>query len=111
MCTVGVVRSVYLARCISANVLPLVYREDAKLAKAKAKQMVPEIIHLFDQIDIDAWWKDNDFLCFDVSIVRLMMRNVTVSHHVYSCVLFALKRSTVFDFHVHECMTDLLVIY
>ena len=39
------------------------------------------------------------------------MRNVTVSHHVYSCVLFALKRSTVFDFHVHECMTDLLVIY
>jgi hypothetical protein len=55
MCTVGVVRSVYLARCISANVLPLVYREDAKLAKAKAKQMVPEIIHLFDQIDIDAW--------------------------------------------------------
>jgi hypothetical protein len=61
MCTVGVVRSVYLARCISANVLPLVYREDAKLAKAKAKQMVPEIIHLFDQIDIDAWWKDNDF--------------------------------------------------
>jgi len=27
--------------------------EDAKLAKARAKQMVPEIIHLFDQIDID----------------------------------------------------------
>ncbi|CAL1156447.1 unnamed protein product [Cladocopium goreaui] len=27
--------------------------DDAKLAKARAKQMVPEIIHLFDQIDID----------------------------------------------------------
>ena len=28
------------------------------MAKARAKQMVPEIIHLFDQIDIAAWWKD-----------------------------------------------------
>ena len=69
LCTVG---EIYLARCLSANcILPLVYRDDAKLAKAKAKQMVPEIIHLFDQIDVDAWWKDYHLIsfCFDVRIV------------------------------------------
>ena len=54
-----------------ATALPLIFREDAKLAKARAKQMVPEIVHLFDQIDVDAWWKDYHLIsfCFDVRIV------------------------------------------
>lgn len=32
-------------------------REEEKLAQATAKQLVPEIISLFDQIDADTWLK------------------------------------------------------